>query len=275
MGGRGARPLGRWWGPAHAWQPGHHRRLLRGPGSLEGHGAWSGLGGIATAVGPFIGGSLVAGPGWRWIFLLSLPLAAAVMAIALRHLPESRDPEAVPRLDLPGAGFGAVGLAGATYALTSAGGGWSPSVLLAGLVGVVAAGAFVLNERRSTHPMLPPDVFANPQFSAANLVTFVVYAALGVVFFFLVVALQIMAGFSPLLAGTALLPVTAIMLLLSERSGALADRTGPRLPMSVGPAVAAGGVLLMLRIGPGASYVMDVLPAVTLFGLGLSLIVAR
>jgi predicted MFS family arabinose efflux permease len=138
----------------------------------------------------------------------------------------------------------------------------------------VALIAFMLNERRTTHPMLPPQIFRNPQFTAANLVTFVVYAALSGVFFFLVVDLQVVAGFSPTLAGSALLPVTIIMLLLSPRAGALATRIGPRLPMSVGPIVAACGVLLLLRIGPNASYVFDVLPAVTLFGLGLAFMVA-
>ena len=122
--------------------------------------------------------------------------------------------------------------------------------------------------------MLPPRLFANRQFTAANAVTFAVYAALGGVFFLLVVNLQVVGGFSPLLAGTALLPITLIMLTLSARAGALAGRIGPRLPMTVGPMVAACGVLLLLRIGPHAVYLTDVLPAVTVFGLGLSLLVA-
>ena len=139
---------------------------------------------------------------------------------------------------------------------------------------MLALGGFVRTERRSPHPMLPPDIFANRQFTAANVVTFAVYAALGGLLFLLVVNLQVVGGFSPLLAGTALLPVTVIMLVLSARVGALAGRIGPRVPMTLGPLVAAGGVLLLLRIGVHASYLSDVLPAVTVFGLGLSLIVA-
>jgi EmrB/QacA subfamily drug resistance transporter len=237
-------------------------------------GAWSGLGGVATAIGPFLGGYLVAGPGWRWIFLINLPLAAAVVVIAHRHVPESLDPDAAPHLDVLGATLGAGGLGGVTYALIAAGDGWSAGVVVSAVVGVAALLGFVRTELRSTHPMLPPKIFANRQFTAANVVTFAVYAALGGVFFFLVVNLQVVAGFSPLLAGTSLLPVTVIMLLLSARSGALAARIGPRLPMTLGPLVAAAGVLLLLRAGPNASYLMDVLPAVIVFGLGLSLLVA-
>src|SRR5919202_5964518 len=237
-------------------------------------GTWSGFGGIASAVGPFVGGYLVAGPGWRWVFLINLPLAAIVVAIALRHVPESRDAQAATRLDVLGAVLGAIGLGGVTYALIAAGGGWSAGVWLSFVLGVVALFAFVLNERRSPYPMLPPGLFANRQFTAANLVTFVVYAALGGLFFFLVVDLQVVAGFSPLLAGSALLPVTVIMLALSARAGALAARIGPRLPMSLGPLVAACGTLLLLRIRPGASYLLDVLPPVAVLGLGLALIVA-
>ena len=237
-------------------------------------GAWSGFSGIASAVGPFIGGYLVDGPGWRWVFLLNIPLAIVVAVLSQRHVPESRDPDAVPHLDLSGAILGAVGLGGVTYALISGGGGWSAGLSVAIVLGLCALAGFVLNERRSPYPMLPPGIFASHQFTAANTVTFVVYAALAGVFFFLVVDLQVVAGFSPLLAGAALLPVTVVMLVLSARAGALADRIGPRLPLSIGPFIAACGVLLLLRVGSGASYVADVLPAVTVFGLGLALLVA-
>jgi EmrB/QacA subfamily drug resistance transporter len=237
-------------------------------------GAWSGLGGVAAALGPFVGGILVEFS-WRWVFLVNLPLGALVVVVALRHVPESRDRSMDPRLDVAGAVLGAVGLAGTTYALVRFGEeGVSDASLAAGLIGVAGLVAFVVVERRSTHPMLPVDVFASRQFTAANLVTFAVYAALGGVFFLLVLHLQIVAGFDPLAAGLALLPTTAAMLLLSARAGALAQRIGPRLPMTVGPLLCAGGILLMLRIGPGASYPWDVLPAVVVFGSGLSLTVA-
>jgi MFS family permease len=237
-------------------------------------GAWSGLGGVAAALGPFIGGTLVE-LSWRWVFLINLPFGALVVFVALRHVPESRDPDMNPRLDVAGAVLGAVGLAGTTYALVQFGeAGATGAAVIAGLLGIAGLVAFVIVERRSTHPMLPVDVFASRQFTAANLVTFTVYGALGGVFFLLVLHLQIVAGFDPLLAGLALLPTTAAMLLLSARAGALAQRIGPRLPMTVGPLTCAGGILLMLRIGPGASYVGDVLPAAVIFGLGLSLTVA-
>ena len=237
-------------------------------------GAWSGLSGVASAIGPFIGGYLVGGPGWRWIFVINVPLAAAVVLITRRHVPETLDPDAVPHLDLVGAVLGAVGLGGVTYALIGAGSGWSPAVVVSAVIGVVAMAGFVVTEHRSPHPMLPPKIFANRQFTAANLVTFAVYAALGAVFFLLVVNLQVVSGFSPLLAGVALLPITVIMLLLSARSGALAGRIGPRLQMTLGPLVAAGGALMFLRIGANASYLTEVVPAVVVFGLGLALIVA-
>jgi EmrB/QacA subfamily drug resistance transporter len=237
-------------------------------------GAWSGFGGVATAIGPFIGGYLVGGPGWRWIFVINLPLAALVVMIAHRHVPETLDPEAVPHLDVRGATLGAVGLGGLTYALIGAGSGWSARLIVVGVAGLAGLVGFVFTERRSPNPMVPPSLFASRQFTAANVVTFAIYAALGGVFFFLVVALQVVGGFSPLLAGVALLPVTLIMLALSARAGALSARIGPHIPLTTGPLVAACGVLLLLRIGPHASYVRDVLPAVTVFGLGLSLIVA-
>jgi EmrB/QacA subfamily drug resistance transporter len=238
-------------------------------------GAWSGLGGVATALGPLLGGYLVQAVSWRAIFLINLPLGLFVIVMATRHVPESRDPTASGHLDFTGAILAAVGLAGTTYALIEGSDqGGSPLILLAGTLGVLALVAFVEAERRSPNPMMPLAMFSSRQFTAANLVTFVVYAALGGVFFLLVAFLQISLGYSPVAAGAASLPVTALMLLLSARSGAMAQRIGARIPLTVGPLVIALGLLLMTRIEPGDSYVSSVLPAVIVFGLGLTLVVA-
>jgi hypothetical protein len=195
--------------------------------------------------------------------------------MATRHVPETRDPTASGRLDYRGAVLAGLGLAGTTYALIEGPGkGMAGAVVLAGAGGVAALVAFLLVERTSSNPMMPLGIFASRQFSAANLVTFTVYAALGGVFFLLVAFLQISLGYSPIAAGAASLPVTALMLLLSARSGALAQRIGARIPLTIGPLVIAAGLLLMTRIEPGDSYVSSVLPAVIVFGLGLTLVVA-
>jgi EmrB/QacA subfamily drug resistance transporter len=239
-------------------------------------GAWSALTGIAAAVGPLVGGYLVQAVSWRAIFLLNLPLGCVVGWLALHHVPESRDESAAGRLDYLGAVLATVGLGGATYAMVEgpAKGIGSPVVLVAAVVGVMGLVGFVLVERRLSSPMLPLEIFSSRQFTAANLVTFVVYAALGGVFFLLVITLQTSLGYSPVAAGAASLPVTAIMLTLSSRSGALAQRIGPRLPLTVGPLLIAAGMVLMTRIGPGSTYLGSVLPAVVVFGLGLATTVA-
>lgn len=237
-------------------------------------GAWSGLGGLAAAAGPLLGGVLVE-LSWRWVFLVNVPLCVLVVVITQRHVPESYDDRAPASLDVAGAVLGALALAGTTYALIAAGeDGASRTVLLTGAGGLLAAAAFVGVELRSPAPMLPPAIFRVRQFTAANLVTFAVYAALGALFLMLVVHLQVVVGWSPLVAGSALLPVTLVMLLLSARSGALAARIGPRRQMAVGPLLCAAGVLLLREIGPGADYLRDVVPGVLVFGLGLACTVA-
>jgi EmrB/QacA subfamily drug resistance transporter len=239
-------------------------------------GVWSGLGGIFAALGPILGGYIVNTLSWPFIFLLNLPLAALVVIVALQHVPESVDPTAAGQLDLAGAVCEAVGLTGITYALIEAPvqSPTSPAVLGSAVVGLVALIGFVLVEARSSHPMLSLDIFSSRQFTWANVVTLAVYSALGSVLFLLVVNLQQVLGYTPLAAGTAAFPVTVIMFLLSSRAGALAQRIGPRLPMAAGPVLAGLGILLMTRIGPGSSYMAAVLPAVVVFGLGLSLTVA-
>ena len=239
-------------------------------------GSWSGLGGVAVAIGPFLGGWLVQAASWRLIFIINVPLAIAVVWIALRHVPETRDPHADTALDAPGTALAALGLAGVTYALTEAGDrGWrSPLVLATGAGGALALIAMGAIQVRSRHPMLPSSLFRSRQFVVANLVTLIVYAALGGSIFLLPVALQRVVGLSPLQAGAALAPVTVIMLVLSARSGRLAQRIGPRVPMAVGPLVAGSGLALLTHVGVGSSYARDVLPAIVVFGLGLSLTVA-
>ena len=238
-------------------------------------GAWSALSGVAAAIGPFVGGWLVGMGSWRLIFLINVPFAAAVVAVAIRHVPDSRDPASVRSLDIAGASLAAVGLAAVTWALIEAGErGVNGSALAAGAVGVAALAGFVVVERRIPDPMLPLDIFRSRQFTAANLVTFVVYASLGVTFFLLVLHLQQVLGYSPLQAGLAMLPVTVLMLALSARAGLFADRIGPRLPMTAGPLGIALGLALLSRVEAGATYLGTVLPAVVVFGLGLTLTVA-
>ena len=239
-------------------------------------GAWAALTGVAAAVGPLVGGYLIDAVSWRAIFLMNAPLGVLVVALAVRHVPESRDPTASRGLDLPGPLLATLGLAGVTYALVEAP---SADVVPGAIAAAVAVGigglaGFVLVERRSRRPMLPLGIFSSHQFTSANLITFVVYAALGGVFFLLVVFLQTVLGYSALAAGAASLPVTVLMLLLSSRSGALAQRIGPRVPLTVGPLLLAAGMLLMTQIERGDSYAAAVLPAVAVFGLGLSATVA-
>ncbi|MGY1716668.1 MFS transporter [Geodermatophilus nigrescens] len=235
-------------------------------------GAWSGLGGVAGAVGPFLGGWLVEWS-WRAVFLVNLPVAVLIVAVAAKHVPETRDPAAAPGLDWTGTALVVAGLGGLTYGLTTADGG-GPGALAWIAAGVLALAAFAVVQRRSRHPLVPPVLFRSRVFTATNVVTLLVYAALGVVFVLLVLHLQVVAGFSPLVAGTALLPVTALMLLFSARVGALAQRIGARPLLTAGPLVAAAGLLLLLRVGEDASWVGDVLPGTVLFGAGLTLLVA-
>jgi EmrB/QacA subfamily drug resistance transporter len=228
-------------------------------------GAWSGLGGVASAVGPFLGGWLIDSVSWRLAFFVNLPFAAAV-AFASRHVPETRSHTA-ERLDLQGAVAASAGLALLTYGLIE-------DATIATVGGVALLAGFLLVEARSRHPMMPLAVFRNRQFSGANATTLAVYAALGGAFFLLVVELQVVLGYSALEAGSALLPVTLLMLALSARAGALAQRIGPRLPMAIGPLGVAAGLMLWTRVDAGSTYVGSVLPGAIAFGLGLSLTVA-
>jgi EmrB/QacA subfamily drug resistance transporter len=242
----------------------------------EAIGAWSGLGGVATAAGPLVGGYLITAASWRWIFLINIPIGVVVLVVSARHVPESHDPAATGRIDVGGAVLATVSLAGVAYALIDGPSrGWSsPAVLTSLAVGILGAGAFVVAETRSSAPMLPLGLFRNRQFAVTNAVTFVVYAGLGGVLFLLPVVLQVVDHYSPLESGVALLPMTLVMLAFSARSGRLAATIGPRLQMSVGPIVVGGGLALLSRAPDGGSYVGDVLPAVLVIAAGLAITVA-
>jgi EmrB/QacA subfamily drug resistance transporter len=240
-------------------------------------GAWSGLGGVASAIGPLLGGWLVEAAGWRWVFLINLPIAALIV-VASRHVPETRDPSAAARFDVLGASLAALGLAGVTYGLVGGATGVVPIATL--VAGFALFGWFALLEVRRSRPgheigaLVPVEVFRSRVFTSVNIVTLIMYAAIGVVFFLLVVQLQVSADFSPIAAGLAALPVTLLMLALSAPAGEFAKRIGPRLPMTVGLLLAAAGYVLMSGIGPGAGYLTDVLPGIVLLGLGISAAVA-
>lgn len=237
-------------------------------------GTWAGLAGVASAAGPFIGGYLIDSLSWRWVFFINIPLAAVAFAIIMRHAPESRG-RTGGRLDVGGAAAVTIGLAGTIYPLIEVPAhGWQPLSMAAVVVGVLGLVAFPLIERRKSTPLIPSELFRSTQFLGANLVTAAVYAALGAGLFLLVLQLQQTMGYTALAAGAATLPITAVMLLLSGRAGALAQRVGPRWPLTVGPVVAAAGLGLLSFAAPGTSYLTGVLPGVTIFGLGLALTAA-
>jgi EmrB/QacA subfamily drug resistance transporter len=239
-------------------------------------GAWSGLGGVATAAGPLVGGYLLAAGSWRLVFYINIPIALFVLVITARHVPESKDPTARGRVDVVGATLAVLFLTGVTYALIEGPTrGWSNSLVVVSLVLAVLAGpAFLIVERREANPMLPLDLFRSRQFSGSNGVTFIVYGALGGALFLLPVELQIVEHYTPLASGLALLPLTLIMLVFSARSGELSARIGPRLQMSVGPVLVGLGLALLARATDPGSYWTQVFPAVLVFGAGLAVTVA-
>ncbi|HVK24095.1 MAG TPA: MFS transporter [Actinokineospora sp.] len=238
-------------------------------------GSWSGLGGIAAAAGPLVGGVLVQVWSWRLAFLINVPVAVVCVWLALKYVPETRDEDGHGRVDLLGSAMGALGLACVTTALVEApvrGGDWL--VLGAATVGAVMLAAFVVRQRREADPLVPPALFKDRTFVISNALTFVVYAALGGVLMLMGMQLQISLGYAPTAAGIAGVPITIVMLLLSSRFGALASKYGPRWFLVSGPLLVAAAMLMLMRVGPGSTYVGSVLPAVTVFGFGLAVVVA-
>jgi EmrB/QacA subfamily drug resistance transporter len=239
-------------------------------------GSWSGLAAVSAAIGPFLGGFLIDSVSWRLIFLINVPLAVAAAVIVSRHVPETRDPDASGRLDYLGAAVVTLGLAGVVFALIEGPerGFSSPVIVTFGIAGMAFLALFPFVERRASAPMAPLEIFRRRQFVGANVTTLCVYGALGGAFVFVMLELQTVMGYSALEAGAAFAPMTLLLLTLSSRMGRLADRIGPRIPMTVGPLVAGAGFALLSRLGPGASYLLDVLPGVVTFGIGMSITVA-
>ena len=239
-------------------------------------GTWTAWAGIAMVAGPFGGGLLVDHTSWRWVFAINLPFVLATIAILRSAVPESVDEQSPHQIDYLGALLVAFGLAGPVFALIEQPtyGFGDPIVWVPFVGGFVLLVLFVLQERRCDHPMLPLEMFRSRNFSVGNVTTLLVYAGLGGATFFVAIYLQQVAGYSAVEAGLTLLPITVIMFTLSRRWGALSDRVGPRLLMGLGPIVGGVGLIGMGRIGAEVGYWTDLLPAVIVFGLGLSMTVA-
>jgi EmrB/QacA subfamily drug resistance transporter len=238
-------------------------------------GAWTAWSGVGVALGPLVGGQLVDLGSWRWIFALNLPLVAITLLLALAFIP-AVGRRADRRLDLIGAVSGSVALAALTFGLLQQPSeGWaSPAVWGALALGVALSGAFLVHEHRSPQPMLPLGLFRRRNFAVGNLETFAMYGGIGLLFFYLVIYLQQVAGYSALQAGLAMMPVTLLLLLLAGYFGGLADRLGPRLFMTAGPLIAAVGLASLLRLGADVDFVTEVLPGLLAFSLGLAMTVA-
>jgi EmrB/QacA subfamily drug resistance transporter len=239
-------------------------------------GAWTAWSGMGTILGPLIGGQLVDSASWRWIFAINVPIVLITLGLVRRVMPTAHPRPADARVDAMGAALCAFGLAGITYGLIEQPrNGWgSPGVWLPLGGGALLFASFVVWEARSRHPMLPLSLFRRRNFAIGNVETFSMYAGLGLLFFFLILYLQQVAGYSAVEAGTTTIPVTAVMFLLSTRFGALADRHGPRFFMGVGPLIAAAGLAMFLRLDADVNYLTDLLPGLLIFAVGLSITVA-
>src|SRR5947207_107666 len=238
-------------------------------------GTWTAFGAIAGVLGPLLGGLLIEAASWRLIFAINIPVVLVTLWLIAEGVPASADMPSHRRIDWLGAALGAIALAGPVLGLTEQPvRGWDDLVVGSIAVGVVAGILFILQERRSTSPVMPLELFSHRNFSIGNLATLTTYMGLGAMTFLLPLFLQQVSDYTPVKAGLALLPITALMFFLSRRFGGLADRIGPRLLLGFGPLVAAAGTVLLLRIDASADYASQVLPGLVVFGLGLSMTVA-